>query len=279
VRGEGNQLQGWRISNLPYPSSPKAIPELFPQQLDAARYIWGERLRPRNEAKDHQRVRRLVGKLIDEADEDEPDFKEFAFDPVASAVSALEGAGFKIERADREGDDIFLRFTWPAFNAVAYINGAKRALEAIRPFINVRHGDYRVDRELDEQGQKIARMFIRRKDDQAPWLWKIERIPNYYDHNVAPGDVVNTSAEYKIFFNGQEAGLFLAPNYDVAERVREEMAQLHKVHGFYPPGWDAPGNAWGKGHAIEWWRRNRKKLGNVARSNEPFFDRGLLATR
>ena len=279
VLAADNLVLGWRIKSALWPD--KAPNETFGESLDAARWLWGQRQRWRStESKaDSANVRRLVSNLIDETEDEEVDFKDIAFDTLGSAREALESAGFKIEQAERIKDEILLKFTWPAPNAVAYINGAKRAREAIAPFIPIRHRDAKVDRKLDNQNQMIARMFIRRPYEETPWLWQTKRVPNYYDQNIPPGDtqlVALSPGTYKILFNDKVVGEVQSDRgHETVERIRDEMAQLHKILPFHPQGWNAPGNAWGTGRAVEWWRKNRHKLGKTA--NDYYFDRGMLS--
>jgi hypothetical protein len=235
----------------------------------------------RRAVQDSTNAMKLVTDLTEGDDDDDDvdiDTKEFGHDPVALVVSGLQQAGFTVEQGERQGDEAFIKFTWPTFNAVAYVNGAKRALEIIRPLIPLRHSDYKVDRELTPQG-KIARMFIRKRITDDPNLWKATRQPSTRDRNVAnPGDEHLLPGFYTISFNGKDAGeIYCEQGRETAERVVDEMAQLHQAFPFYPQGWDSPGNAWGKGRAVEWWRQNRYRLRSAATKNNAFFDRSLLA--
>lgn len=234
----------------------------------------------RQAVQDSTNAMKLVAELTedDEDDELEIDTKEFGHDPVALVVGGLQQAGFTVEQGERQGDEAFIKFTWPTYNAVAYVNGAKRALEIIRPLIPLRHSDYKVDREMTPQG-KIARMFIRKRITDDPNLWKAQRQPSARDANVAnPGDEHLLPGFYTILFNGKDAGeIYCEQGRETAERVVDEMAQLHQAFPFYPQGWDSPGNAWGKGRAVEWWRQNRYRLRSDAMKNIAFFGRSLLA--
>jgi hypothetical protein len=198
---------------------------------------------------------RVLGEMLDD---DELSTKEYNYDPVAQARWVLEDAGFKVEEARREGDEMIIRFTWPTPTASAYINGAKRAFEALAPFVKLRQSHYRGHR----TGQ-TAEILIRKRIEEDPNLWKV--IPAFGGH-------------YDVVYNGQKVGNFWTESdEEAAHRVREEMSFLSQTTPFNPSGDYGPGNVYGTGPALGWWRKNRHLLSPEQRVGEYYLDRHLMA--
>lgn len=218
------------------------IPEVFPPYL---------KIPPPLEDSLKEKAHLLVNALAETDD----DPKEVGYDQLDLIVMALKKAGFAVTDAKRDDGTLEVTFTWPAGNAVAYANGWKRAREVIGPYIALKYGDYQVVRAREGGIDRLATVTIRKSMETDPGLWKVSA------HRSKPG------AEYAqdfidVIFNGQKVGEFFADGdvLYVAEVVREEMAQLNELIPFDPSKWTALGNAWGKGPAIDWWRKNRDKL-------------------
>lgn len=238
-----------------------------------------EPLGPVPDDPDHyESLRKTAGKLVsflaEEEGEDEDDFadtRDLAGDQREMIVSALKDAGFKIIRADyvdnKGTNQLTLEFSWPAPNAPTYVLGWRRAKEAMQPFLPLRHENYKVRKEGEGNG-RIAIATVVKRAEENPNLWKVVQ------HSGQSG---GAEAWYDIYFNGKVAGEAYLTAFsgidDFAEHLREELSELNDIVPFDPKQWFMGGNAWGRGPAINWWRKNRSRLSNAS----PYtFNKDLL---
>lgn len=211
---------------------------------------------------------RLVDVLA-EGDDLDDDLKDAAdFSQPGIIVSLLKDAGFEIIRSDIIDGTMYIEFTWAAGNTIAYVNGWKRAKELIDPYIKLRHGNYVVTRSSKDSDSTAKALIIKPVEDD-PSLWKVD-----VGTTLAAAD-----GFARLYFNNKLVGqayiASFSPMSDTAERLREEMSELHKISPFDPAAWGPGGNAWGRGPAITWWQQNRNLLPN-ADKNRHFFDKKLL---
>jgi hypothetical protein len=210
----------------------------------------------------------ITGLIEDEEFEDPDDVKDMAPNQLQAVTDALTGAGFKITRAELQGIKLVVGFSWPFTSATSYVNGFKRAQEVLRPIIPLRMGNYTVTKD-----GKTAHVLIVKTMEDDPGQWKVEPLQ-------AAGNINANPVWFSVSFNGQPVGEAYLPAFtgskDTAERLREEMAEihLHYVH-FNPSEWPNKQNAFGGGPALVWWSSNRDKL-STARAASAFFPHDLL---
>jgi len=188
--------------------------------------------------------------------EDEGNFmKSFVYDQFTMAQYALKRAGFKVEEARREEDYYILKFSWPSPNMSIRLDGIRRAREVLEPFIRLRPNNHSVLRK-NEEPPGISVCLVRARIEDDPKLWEVAQI-----HPA----VNSAQAFFDILYNGQKAGEVFCTGFSGAIHqaidIRDEMVALHKIFPFYPKGWEGEGTAWGSGPAVNWWRKNRDKLG------------------
>jgi len=215
----------------------------------------------------HQLIQELV-----EDDWEEDDSKEYGYDQLTMIVQALQQTGFKVTESRVQDGIMSITFLWPYVNATGFIGGWKRAQEAIKPYINLRDGNYEVNKGWET---KTAVVKITKSIEDNPGLWKIKGQPVLYAQGVADNPVF-----FDIFYNDQKVGRAYLPAFngskDIAERMREEMVELDKIAPFNPGRWPPADDNFGHGPAITWWRKNRSQLKNP-KANKYYFDRSLLA--
>ena len=213
----------------------------------------------------------IIAEMIDD-DPDEGWEKDLVHDPVMIAQNLLEQAGFAVTRCEREGDSIILTFDWPVPTATAKLSGWRRATELLEPIIGkIKIGDFKVEvllREPNGHAQdKVAHALIRKRLEDDPTLWRVQ---NSNNRPAAHQDF------WTVYFHDQPMGRFYA-EHEGAERVRREMLELHRIVPFNTVGWgDEPGDAWGEGKAVAWWRAHRNRLPPDLKVGEHFLDKSLL---
>lgn len=251
------------------PEDPETLWTTYPYDQNELEYLRDDK------------VEQVVNRLVEDDDDDDIDIdmKGFLLNVAEQCSNALKAAGFEVVQAERRGEELFLKFSWPAGNGPAYINGWRRAQGILKEIlVDLDHHDYTVQK-IGPRPDTIAFAFVRKRLLNDPHLWKFERIPNYYDNraNVPdPAAAQQTPGVYKIFFNGSQAGTIMcSQGLETATRIKREMEQLHEVFPFTPQGWQWEGDVWGNGPAVLWWRTNRDKLGDESRRNNAYFDDGM----
>ena len=237
---------------------------------EASMELWKERIQGDDlPLQDHLNVIKLVTNLTEDFD-DEQDMKDLASDPLGLTVDALKAAGFTIEHYEMVGDIASVRVSWPAPDAVSYISGGKRARQIINQYMPLRFRQW--------QGQRVghtATLFFTKKVSINQAVWTYEREPGYHAR-------MNLSTEhapgfYTFKLNDHEEGKAYCPQGDsTAGRILEEMVLLHSIWPFNPEHWTSPGDNFGSGPALDWWRKNREQLPtDTFNFNSRFFDLAL----
>jgi hypothetical protein len=95
---------------------------------------------PRANSIDEGKIQEIVRRVA----EDEEDFetKGLEGDVTVQCRAALEAAGFTVIQAEQKEGELFLKFSWPAINAVTYIAGARRAKEILSQLMELDLGDW-----------------------------------------------------------------------------------------------------------------------------------------
>lgn len=240
-----NRKGRYTISRQPY----------FYTMEAAAEWLWNNRINPEGRTGFYysESSRRV---MLDAIEDENDEFKDFAYDPLTMAKVALERAGFQIDRAEIIGDHWLLEFSFPAPQLTVRRAGLKRAEEILEPLIPLRTGNWTMFRQAHAK-EGWWSILVRARIDNDPRLWKILRIINPRTNYA--------SDFFKVIYNGQEVGRVFCGTGGygemIAEKVREEMAQLHKILPFYPNGWQEDVRApWAEGPAANWWLSNRSKL-------------------
>jgi hypothetical protein len=224
---------------------------------------WFDQYRQRPESIADSLVRQI---LENDDDDDGLDIKDLTDDPISDTAIALRVAGFNVETAEQERGNVVIVCTYARPTATAYVEGAKRAREIIDPMVGpLSPGDLTAQHYWEGQEHR-TRLTLRKPFEQESRLWQMVKQSGGHE------------ATYRIVFNWQNVGeVYTDP--EGARRLRLEMSLLNDIVSFDPQGPDEGGNAWAKGPAITWWRRNRQQLPQERRVAEHYLDKNILVER
>lgn len=218
----------------------------FKSQLEAAEWIWAQRISPRGKFQFEDQVKQIVLETIGEED----DMKDYGYNPLSMAVTSLTNAGFKVEEASEKEGWWKLVFSFPRSSASADISSFNRAKEALKSSIPIRAGNFTSE---IRDGRRI--MTLATPIENNPARWEVRQIGTQENR---------AEAFFNIIYNGEIVGEVYCESFGgakfEAEEIRKEMVALDNIVPFDPHQGSPNGNAWGRGRAVNWWRANRSKI-------------------